>query len=129
MQRQVLEFHEAFGVHAPTRPEIPPPGVRALRYELIREELEEFKQACDAGDLTECVDAIGDLLYVVFGSAVSFGVNMEPIVDEIHRSNMSKVWPDGSVRKREDGKVEKPATYSPAKLEGLIIAQQTEASE
>lgn len=60
------------------------------------------------------------MLYVVYGAAVTYGIDLEPIFDEIHRSNMSKLWPDGTVQKREDGKVLKPPTYSPADLEPIL---------
>lgn len=62
---------------------------RELRYNLIHEECEELK---DAKDIYDVADALGDLLYVVLGAAVTYGINLKPIFDEIHRSNMSKLW-------------------------------------
>jgi len=62
---------------------------------------------------------MADLLYVIYGTAVSYGIDMDPVFREVHRSNMSKV----GGYKREDGKWVKPATYSPARIE-LILAEQ-----
>jgi len=62
---------------------------------------------------------LADLLYVVYGTAVSCGIDMEPVFREVHRSNMSKV----GGHKRADGKWVRPATYSPARLEPILGAQ------
>lgn len=111
-----------------------------LRNNLIREEVEEF---IAAQTLVEKVDALADLLYVVYGAAVSFGVDLEPVFKEVHRSNMSKLWDETNclflnnneysvtnvgggkcvVKRRIDGKVIKPATYSPANIKYEIQKQ------
>ncbi len=62
---------------------------------------------------------MADLLYVVYGTAVSYGIDMDPVFREVHRSNMSKV----GGYKREDGKWVKPATYSPARIEPIVAEQ------
>jgi predicted HAD superfamily Cof-like phosphohydrolase len=69
-------------------------------------------------------DALGDLLYVIYGTAIAYGIDMESVFNEIHRSNMSKANPDGSVNKREDGKIIKSASYSPARIKEIIALQQ-----
>jgi len=125
-QEQLREFHEKFGCVINDRPTIVDLDIAVLRESLIEEELNEFSAAAidnDSRDLSEIADALGDLLYVVLGSAVSFGIDLEPVFEEIHRSNMSKVWPDGTIHKNELGKVIKPDTYSPADL-GPIIEKQ-----
>lgn len=113
MQKQVEEFHKLYNVPAPQVPGIPSPERIHLRMRLIMEELAEFSQAAIDGDLIEVADAIGDLLYVVFGTAVEFGINMGPVVDEIHRSNLTKLGADGKPVHREDGKVIKGPNYQP----------------
>lgn len=117
-QQQVLEFHKAFQIEHHDTPQLP--ENMGLRESLIREELDELQVAFDHGDLVAVADAIGDLLYVVYGTAVACGLDMEPIMNEIHRSNMSKV----GGTKNAYGKLIKPPHYSPASLEP-IIEQQT----
>jgi predicted HAD superfamily Cof-like phosphohydrolase len=76
-------------------------------------------------NLIEMADAIGDTLVVTYGAANALGIQVEPVWDEIQRSNLSKVWHDGAIHKREDGKVIKPSTYSPAAIDG-VLAQQVD---
>lgn len=119
LQQQVLEFHRAFGQDIAGIPSSPSGESVVLRRRLIQEEFDELKQALDTGSVVDIADAIGDLLYVVYGTAVSCGIDMEPITDEIHRSNMSKV----GGTKRDDGKWIKPSTYSPANLQPILQGQ------
>lgn len=120
IQKQVTEFHRAFDIKEEPVPTLPDVKTAELRVELIDEEFKELKEALITHDLVEIADALGDLLYVTFGAAISLGIDMEPIVDEIHRSNMTKV----GGHKREDGKWVKPDSYSPANLEPIIAKQQ-----
>lgn len=124
-QRMVLDFHRAFELTANREPTVPSFLDRTLRANLIQEEWAELVTAMARThvDLSEVADALGDLLYVVYGSAVTFGIDMEPIFAEIHRSNMTKVNPDGTITRRADGKVIKPATYSPVNLGPILAAQ------
>ena len=119
----VGEFHDAFGIRSEPVPVIPDEGTQALRCSLIREELEELQAAFADGDLVEVADAVADLLYVTYGTAVSCGIDIEPIFREVHRSNMTKV---GGTR-RDDGKWIKPDDYSPARIEPLLKQQQSAA--
>jgi hypothetical protein len=89
-QRDVAEFMETFGQEVPGFPQIPSQAIRNLRNKLIREE--NFELERDGNDIVGAADAIGDLLYVVFGAAVAYGIDIEPVFAEIHRSNMSKLW-------------------------------------
>ena len=118
-QKMVQEFHEQFDIHVAPTPSVPDEATQTLRNRLIQEEFEEFQEAMQHKDLPAMAKELADLLYVVYGTAVSLGIDMEPVFKEVHRSNMSKV--DGY--KREDGKWVKPPTYSPASLEGIICAQ------
>jgi predicted HAD superfamily Cof-like phosphohydrolase len=84
-----------------------------LRYELMREENEEYFEAVQNHDLTEIADALGDMLYILCGTIIEHGLQhkIEEIFDEIQRSNMSKLGTDGKPIYREDGKVMKGPNY------------------
>lgn len=115
----VMEFHEQFDIHVASVPSAPDGSTQTLRARLIQEEFEELREAMEAKDVTAIAKELADLLYVVYGTAVSCGIDMEPVFQEVHRSNMSKV----GGYKREDGKWVKPPTYSPARLESIIQTQ------
>jgi predicted HAD superfamily Cof-like phosphohydrolase len=119
-QRMVEEFHRRFDIVVADRPCVPDEATRALRVRLIQEEFEEFQRAMAQSDLQGMAKELADLLYVVYGSAVSCGIDMEPVFREVHRSNMSKV----GGHKRADGKWVKPPTYSPADLQAILAGQQ-----
>jgi predicted HAD superfamily Cof-like phosphohydrolase len=86
---------------------------------LIQEELDELKEAMGQDDLAAVAKEMADLLYVVYGTAVSYGIDMEPVFREVHRSNLSKV----GGYKRADGKWVKPPSYSPACLQPILEEQ------
>ncbi|MGP0593449.1 MazG nucleotide pyrophosphohydrolase domain-containing protein [Nitrospira sp. T9] len=118
-QRMVQEFHKQFEIHVSPTPSIPDEPTQILRKRLIQEEFDELQEAMREKDLPSIAKELADLLYVVYGTAVSLGIDMEPVFQEVHRSNMSKV----GGHKREDGKWVKPPTYSPAQLDDLLAAQ------
>jgi len=118
-QRMVQEFHHQFEIHVSPTPSIPDEPTQILRKRLIQEEFDELQEAMQEKDLPSIAKELADLLYVVYGTAVSLGIDMEPVFQEVHRSNMSKV----GGHKREDGKWVKPPTYSPAKLDSVLAAQ------
>jgi predicted HAD superfamily Cof-like phosphohydrolase len=118
----VKEFHRMFDILVQRTPGVIDERTRILRERLIQEEFEELKEAMRTDDLTAVAKELADLLYVVYGTAVSYGIEMEPIFREVHRSNMSKV----GGHKREDGKWVKPATYSPAAIEPIVADQQAQ---
>ncbi|MBA2484522.1 MAG: hypothetical protein H0V35_00200 [Nitrospira sp.] len=118
-QAMVEEFHRKFEIAVSDRPLLPEEAIRLLRVRLIQEEFDELKEAMATQDLAGVAKELADLLYVVYGTAVSYGVHMDPVFREVHRSNLSKV---GGF-KRDDGKWVKPSTYSPAQVEPLLAAQ------
>ncbi len=118
-QKMVKEFHEQFDIHVAPTPSAPDEATQALRNRLIQEEFEEFQEAMQSKDLPDMAKELADILYVVYGTAVSLGIDMEPVFKEVHRSNMSKV----GGYKREDGKWIKPPTYSPASLKTILENQ------
>jgi predicted HAD superfamily Cof-like phosphohydrolase len=122
-QAKLREFHIAFAQLANDRPQMIPDAELKLRWELINEEAAEFQEAAEKRDLVGMADAIADIIYVTLGTAEALGLDAEPFFNEVHRSNMTKVWPDGTVRKSETGKVLKPDTYSPADIRAELNRQ------
>ncbi len=119
-QIMVREFHKVFDLHMAERPCVPDAKTAALRVRLIQEEFDELREAMTAEHLPHIAKELADLLYVVYGTAVACGIDMEPVFREVQRSNMSKVG--GS--KRDDGKWIKPPTYSPARIEPILEQQR-----
>ena len=124
-QAMVDEFHRKFSILAQATPSDLNEETKRLRIRLIEEEFDELKEAMAGGDLAAVAKEMADLLYVVYGTAVSYGIDMDPVFREVHRSNMSKV----GGYKREDGKWVKPATYSPARIEPILAEQGPVQSE
>jgi predicted HAD superfamily Cof-like phosphohydrolase len=118
-QAMVEAFHRTFDIVANPVPTVVDGRTRELRIKLIQEEFDELKEALAAEDLSSIAKEMADLLYVVYGTAVSYGIDMDPVFREVHRSNMSKV----GGYKREDGKWVKPATYSPALIDPIVAEQ------
>jgi predicted HAD superfamily Cof-like phosphohydrolase len=119
-QSMVERFHRLFDILMQPTPGQIDEQTRALRERLIQEEFEELKEAMGQRDLAAIAKELADLLYVVYGTAVSYGIDMGPVFREVHRSNMSKI----GGHKREDGKWVKPPTYSPAAIEPILFKQQ-----
>ena len=119
-QKMVRKFHREFDIHVAESPSVPDPKTMVLRERLIQEEFDELKEAMKAGDLPAIAKELADLLYVVYGTAVSYGIDVAPVFREVQRSNMSKV----GGYKREDGKWVKPPTYSPARVAPILESQQ-----
>ena len=124
-QAMVEEFHRKFSIVAQATPTELNEETKRLRVRLIEEEFDELKESMAGGDLAAVAKEMADLLYVVYGTAVSYGIDMDPVFREVHRSNMSKV----GGHKREDGKWVKPATYSPARIEPILAEQGPVQSE
>jgi predicted HAD superfamily Cof-like phosphohydrolase len=118
-QAMVEAFHRTFDIVVNQDPTVVDGRTRELRIKLIQEEFDELKEALAAEDLSSIAKEMADLLYVVYGTAVSYGIDMDAVFREVHRSNMSKVG--GS--KRGDGKWVKPVTYSPARIEPILAGQ------
>ncbi len=122
-QHMVLEFHKEFDIHIAHTPTVPEDKTKTLRVRLIQEEFDELKEAFEEKDLSNIAKELADLLYVVYGTAVSYGIDMEPVFQEVQRSNMSKV----GGYKREDGKWVKPVTYSPADVRPILERQSKDS--
>ena len=117
MQKQlnaVKEFHTAFGLLVNEAPQgCLGDQINMLRYNLMKEENEEYLEAVQNNDKIEIADALGDMLYILCGTIISHGLQhkIEEVFDEIQRSNMSKLGHDGKPIYREDGKVMKGPNY------------------
>lgn len=133
----VREFHIAMGIPAHDRPGIPDIKRVELRRRLIQEEFKEveaefaiiltkqrfggYKNVVEYyEDIARLAKELADLRYVLWGTDLEFGIPSEDVDAEVHRSNMSKLWPDGRARHRHDGKVLKPPTYSEADILSII---------
>jgi predicted HAD superfamily Cof-like phosphohydrolase len=120
----VAEFHITFELPMADRPQRRiDPSLAALRVELLREEFEEFVLASAESDTVALADALGDIVYVVYGTALTYGIDLDAVIREVHRSNMSKLGPDGRPVMREDGKVLKPPGYSRPDINRVLLDQ------
>jgi len=123
---RVRQFMETFGQEVRSAPRVErgkDDALIDLRYELIREELEELFDAMSANDVIGMADALTDLLYVVYGAGHAFGIDLDATFAEVQRSNMSKLGPDGKPLYREDGKVLKGPMYSPPNLQMVLFPE------
>lgn len=118
-------FHGKFGAYIGSKPGFPPADVAELRRDLIVEETEELFRAMERRDLAGVADALADLLYVVYGTAVSFGIDIRPVFAEVHRANMAKTG--GGMR--PDGKVLKPAGWQPPRIVEVLEQLSAAAEE
>ncbi len=111
-QEMVTEFHEKFGLPIRETPGLPSEMEAALRDALLVEEFEEYAHARMDGDLVGIADALGDIVYIAFGTALVYGIDLQSVLEEIHFSNLTKLGMDGQPIYREDGKVMKGPFYS-----------------
>ncbi len=111
--KKVEEFHKCFNIQNNDVPQLLSKEEYVLRYNLIKEENEEYLAACEKEDIVEIADALGDILYIALGTLLRHGLQhkIDAVFEEIHRSNMSKLGEDGKPIYREDGKVLKGANY------------------
>ena len=126
MQKQIKsvhEFHSAVGLGINTNPTGDlGENKNMLRYNLMKEENEEYLEAVTNNDIVEIADALGDMLYILCGTIIEHGLQdkMESVFDEIQRSNMSKLGHDGKPIYREDGKVLKGPNYFKPNFEEIL---------
>jgi 8-oxo-dGTP pyrophosphatase MutT (NUDIX family)/predicted HAD superfamily Cof-like phosphohydrolase len=114
--RAVAEFHTALGIDDPDRPVGSVPSWRQ-RLGFLEEEVREYAEAAESGDVVEIADALADLMYVVYGTALVHGIPLDAVFDEVHRSNMTKV---GGPAIGPGTKAPKPEGYRPPDLRRLL---------
>ena len=107
----VRKFMETFGQEIREKAQFPNEKITSLRHDLIKEELDELKEAIDNNDIKEVADALTDILYVTYGAGHAFGINLDKCFEEVQNSNMSKLSSDGKPIYNDKGKVMKGSNY------------------
>ena len=104
-------FMKTFGQEVKSKPSFSTDKINKLRIDLIKEELDELKEAMDNNDLLEVADALTDILYVTYGAGHAFGIDLDKCFEEVQNSNMSKLGENGEPIYNESGKVMKGPNY------------------
>ncbi len=117
----VKKFMEKFGQEIKEKAGFPSEKITSLRFALIKEELDELRDAMDNKDIKEVADALTDILYVTYGAGHAFGINLDKCFKEVQNSNMSKLGLDGKPIYNDKGKVMKGPNYFKPDLEKFII--------
>ena len=118
--KNVKKFMETFGQEIKEKASFPNDKITSLRYDLIKEELDEFKEAIEKKDIKEVADALTDILYVTYGAGHAFGIDLDKCFEEVQNSNMSKLGEDGNPIYNESGKVMKGPNYFKPDLSKFI---------
>ena len=113
-------FMETFGQIIRTKPQFPDKKTMQLRYDLIKEELNELENAMKTKNLKEIADALTDILYVTYGAGYAYGINLDKCFKEVQRANMSKLGNDGKPIYNEKGKVMKGPNYFAPDLKQFV---------
>ena len=116
----VKTFMETFGQMVRTKPQFPDEKTMQLRYELIKEELNELEQAMKTKNLKEIADALTDILYMTYGAGYAYGINLDKCFQEVQRANMSKLGDDGKPIYNDKGKVMKGPNYLAPNLKQFV---------
>ena len=116
----VRKFMETFGQEIKEKPGFPNNKIISLRFNLIKEELEELKEAIQNKDIKEVADALTDILYVTYGAGHAFGINLDKCFQEVQNSNMSKLGVDGKPIYNDKGKVMKGPNYFKPNLSKFV---------
>ena len=117
---KVRKFMETFGQEIKEKAQFPNEKITSLRYDLIKEELDELKEAMDNNDIKEVADALTDILYVTYGAGHAFGINLDKCFEEVQNSNMSKLGSDGKPIYNDKGKVMKGPNYFKPNLNKFV---------
>ncbi|MYQ45153.1 hypothetical protein GTW40_08785 [Streptomyces sp. SID4985] len=121
--RLVREFHRAFGLDARETPTEVSPQLAAHRGELLAEEAAEVAEVAVEGPLDDLAQELADVVYVAYGTALVHGIDLDEVIAEIHRANMSKLGPGGEILRREDGKVLKGDHYRAPDVSAVLRRQ------
>ncbi len=119
----VRAFHLAFGLDVRSAPTEIEPEAAALRGKLLAEEAAEVAEVSVAGPLDHLAQELADVVYVAYGTALVHGIDLDAVIAEVHRSNMSKLGPDGRISRRADGKVLKGDHYAAPDVAGVLRRQ------
>ena len=116
----VKKFMKIFGQEVKEKAEFPNEKITSLRYDLIREELSELREALEKKDIKEVADALTDILYVTYGAGHAFGIDLDKCFKEVQNSNMSKLGNDGKPIYNDKGKVMKGPNYFKPNLQKYV---------
>ena len=119
----VREFHRAFGLDVRGTPTEVSPRLAAHRGELLAEEAAEVAEVSVSGPLDRLAHELADVVYVAYGTALVHGSDLDAVIAEIHRSNMTKLGPGGQVTRRDDGKVLKGEHYEAPDVSAVLRRQ------
>jgi predicted HAD superfamily Cof-like phosphohydrolase len=119
----VREFHRAFGLDVRGTPTEVSPRLAAHRGELLAEEAAEVAEVSVSGPLDRLAHELADVVYVAYGTALVHGIDLDAVIAEIHRSNMTKLGPGGQVTRRDDGKVLKGEHYEAPDVSAVLRRQ------
>ena len=117
----IRKLMEIFGQEIKEKAQFPNEKITSLRHDLIKEELDELKEAIDNNDIKEVADALTDILYVTYGAGHAFGINLDKCFEEVQNSNMSKLGSDGKPIYNDKGKVMKGPNYFKPSLDKFVI--------
>ena len=117
---KVKEFMETFGQEVKKKPSFGDNKINKLRFDLIKEELDELREAIDNKDLLEVADALTDILYVTYGAGHAFGIDLDACFQEVQNSNMSKLGKDDKPIFDDAGKVMKGPNYFKPNLKKYV---------
>ena len=117
---KVGTFMKTFGQEVKNKPSFSTDKINKLRIDLIKEELDELKDAMDNKDLLEVADALTDILYVTYGAGHAFGINLDKCFEEVQNSNMSKLDKNGKPIYNDAGKVMKGPNYFKPNLSKFV---------
>ncbi|MGW6197148.1 pyrophosphohydrolase domain-containing protein [Kribbella sp. NPDC055110] len=119
----VREFHEAFDLDHPEEPTLLPHDKAEARQRILAEEVDEVEEAARARDLVWIAHELADVVYAAYGTAISYGIDLDAVLIEIHKANMTKLDANGLPIER-NGKVQKSDRYRPPNV-AEVIAQQS----
>ncbi|MYY07680.1 hypothetical protein GT204_01900 [Streptomyces sp. SID4919] len=119
----VREFHRAFGLETGSVPTEVPPTLAAHRHDLLAEEVAEVAEVAVDGPLDKIAHELADVVYIAYGTALVHGIDLDQVIAEIHRANMTKLGPDGTPRVRADGKVLKGDHYVAPDVSAVLRGQ------
>lgn len=115
----VEEFHKAYNLPIRYEPELPGSDERTLRRTLLSEEYWEYVEAEDKNNIVGIADALADMIYIIHGTAIVYGIPLDAVFEEVHKSNMSKLE-EGKPLYRSDGKVLKGSNFQEPKIEEIL---------
>lgn len=123
MFQDVKEFQTAVGQLVATKPEFPDEDERTLRIMLMTEEIAEYMESESDNDLVNLAKELADIIYIACGTAVSYGIPLDKVFEEVHRSNMAKLV-DGKPVRREDGKILKPEGWTAPDIHSILFSEK-----